>query len=461
MNPYRFTAAGLVAALTGTPAAAAADIDVGAVVRTACAGVSDPTMKRNLPMERLAEAILIHSDFPPSRLIGSQDITADSFQALLIQTVKQPTGKLPPAAARTARAYVERLGEDLGPDSNVSAKARGLKLSSAPPADSHRRRRWLFEDEGVKVDCMPAKAALGTVAESLDADSADLPPGLGVTKKIEDLALTGDSRKTAESATIGAKRIRSLADDGTRKTSTTLTFDGTVGVRLTGTEASAPGFMFANYTLSRERTKPAAELAAGARRDDKDTNGLSLGLQLTDIELLPVLTAAFQTSYVMDFVKGSRRGVGSVLLTPSWGKPKNADLGICRFGALKPISLNGFNFRTQCYAAAQLEYSHVFRLGRADFKKHGDFFAAGLVVGIDVAPPVFEKSGVVASLRYRYLPTISGTAPDVSRWDAALKYRWWLSGGGAFDMGVTYKRGEEFKTYSDEDSLELTLGFIF
>jgi hypothetical protein len=461
MSRNRIAAASLLTSLAGTPAAAAVDIDVSAVVRTACAGVADPTTEQNLPMERLAEAILIHSDFPPSRLLGNQDLTAASFKALLINTVKQPAGQLPLGAARTVRAYVERLGEDLGPDSNVSAKARGLKLTSQPPSTSHERRRWLFDDEGVKIACMPAKVGPMTVADSLDVDSTDLPPGLGVTKKIEDLALTGDARKIAESATIGAKRIRTLADDGTRKTSTTLTFDGTLGVRLTGPEASSPGFMFANYTLSRERAKPPAELAAGERRDDKDTNGLSLGLQLTDIELLPVLAAAVQTSYVMDFVKGSRRGVGSVLLTPAWGKPKNADLGICRFGALKPISLNGFNFRTQCYAAAQLEFSHVFRVGRADFKKHGDFFAAGLVLGIDVAPPVFEKSGVVASLRYRYLPTISGTAPDVSRWDAALKYRWWLGGGGAFDMGVTYKGGEEFKTYSDEDSLELTLGFIF
>jgi len=448
--------AGIAAtALSAAPAHAADDIDLSVVVRTACAGIKDAAAEKPVPLFRIAEAILYAAGYPPSQLLGDGALTRDQYAARVIATVTDPPASIDPATRRAIGRYLLKLGQDMGPGSNVTAKARGLRVTSPFPADTGDRA-WIFHTNASLV-CMPGKLPPATVVAELKADA---PPRFGLVKKVEDLALTGDDRKKADSATIGLKRERTENDDGTDKLTTTLTFDGTFGLRLTPDTASTPIFAFANYTLSRNRTKPAAELKAGERRDDKDTNGLALGIKTDDLPLrgIPVMIGG-QLSFVSDYVKDSRRGVGGILVTPGWRKP--LDLGLCSFGALKTIAIGSIAFRTQCVVAGELDYSHVFMVGRADFADHGDFLSAGFVVGIDLAPPLLEKNGIVSSLRYRYLPTVTGKAPDVKRIEASLKYRWWLVDATAIDFGLTYKRGEEFKTYTDEDSLELSFGVIF
>lgn len=56
---------------------------------------------------------------------------------------------------------------------------------------------------------------------------------------------------------------------------------------------------------------------------------------------------------------------------------------------------------------------------------------------------------------------ISGTAPDISRWDATVKYRIWLDSGLGVNLGLTYGKGRESRAYKDEDKLEAGLGLIF
>jgi hypothetical protein len=444
-------------ALSLASPALAQDVDLGAVVKVACAGIRDEKEERPLPLDRLAEAILFQVGAPPSRLIGDTPLSRDAYAQLVINAILSPPVALDQATRRAIRNYLLVLSQDIGPDSTVTPKARGIKVVSPFPADVGARD-WVFQPaNAVKLACMPAKAAPQTVAAILDESSA--PPRLGLIRKIEDLGLTGNDRKKAESAAIGVKRERTREDNGSSKTSTTLTFDGTLGFRVTGDDAVTHAFAFADYSLSRNRTKPAAALGVGERADDKDTNGLALGVTSDDIALgsLP-LSLSGSSSYILNFAKDSERGVGRILLTPGW---MPTDLGICGLGGLRTVDLGAAEFRTQCVLQGELAYSHVFKVGRADFKKHGDFLSAGVVVGIDLAPPLLEKSGVVGSFRYRWLPTISGVAPDVERIEAALKYRWWIGAATAFDFGLTYKRGEEFKTYTDEDSLELSFGVIF
>lgn len=454
-SPWHIAGA-LFAMALATPAAAEDDVDLAAVVKVACAGVRDEKEERRVPLERIAEAILFQSGYPPSRLLGDTAVTREAYARLVIATVVSPPDSVDGPTRRTIGHYVLRLGQDIGPGSSVTAKARGLKVVSPFPADTSDRA-WLFtQHDTVSVVCMPAKLPPQTVIAGLDAKTE--VPRLGLVKKIEDLALEGADRKKADSATIGVKRERTEGDDGSSKTTTTLTFDGTFGLRVTGDAAITPVFAFANYSLARNRSKPAAMLGPDERADDKDTNGLALGVAADDIALPIPASLSGQVSFVSDYAKGSRRAVGGVWLTPGW---QPTDLGFCGLGGLRTIELGKFAFRTMCVVQGELDYSHVFKVGRAKFKEHGDFLSAGVVVGIDLAPPLLEKSGVVGSFRYRYLPTISGRAPDINRIEAALKYRWWVAGATAFDFGFTYKRGEEFKTYTDEDALELSFGVIF
>lgn len=61
--------------------------------------------------------------------------------------------------------------------------------------------------------------------------------------------------------------------------------------------------------------------------------------------------------------------------------------------------------------------------GRANFEDRGDFLSLGPVVGFDLLAPLGESSEVVGNARYRFLPTVSGCAPDVSWLDVSPKYR--------------------------------------
>lgn len=68
---------------------------------------------------------------------------------------------------------------------------------------------------------------------------------------------------------------------------------------------------------------------------------------------------------------------------------------------------------------------------------------------------------MIASLSYRYLLTLSGPEPNIGRFDATLKYRFWLDDGLGVDLGLTYGRGRESKTYKYEDKLDVGFGVLF
>lgn len=440
--------------LFSTSASAGDIVDLAAVVKTACSGIRDSKEEKLVPLERLAEAILYQAGYPPSRLLSDTPVSSESYKHLLISTVIDPPSSIETHTKNAIKSYVLRLGQDLHPDSNVSAKARGIKVIPPFPNDTSDHA-WLFKNaDSIRVACMPGKTTSGVLAPK------SVPP-IGLVKRVEDLALSSQDRKKADSATIGFKRDKTQGSDGSNKTTKNITFDGVLGLRLTDNSEIDTIFAFANYTLARNRTKPAPPLNPGQRTGDKDTNGLELGIStvrsivVNDGTFVGDISGKF--GFTSDYSKGSRRVVGSIALTPGW---MPVDLGICSLGALKRIEITPIELRTQCFIQGELEYSHVFKAGRAEFNKHGDFLSTGVVIGMDVTPPLLEKSGVIGSLRYRYLPTISGEAPTIKRLEASLKYRWWLNDGTAVDFGVTYKHGEELKTYTNEDSINLSLGFL-
>lgn len=449
------------------PSGKTANADVAEIAAVACAD-DESGDRSDAIADAIAEGILYKAGYPTSRLFLGKTLDDHSRHDALMAVLVADTGDLRVDAV--ARQKVLRLAREFSQtmmrESHVDPKGLGLSVTSPEPANASTDPFWIFEPgNAVHFQCGTPKPAQ-TVEKRLDQASA--VPSLGLLKNIADLGLSGADRKKADSATFGLKRTKTEKDDGTFKKDVTLTFDGTLGLRLTSDQAPVPVFAFANYSLSRDRTKPAAVLAAGKHRDDGDTNGLALGFAAPKVWLVLArdedgypkagVTLDAQTSYVANFVKGSRRAVGEVNATPNLG---SGDLGLCGVGLEKAVTIFGVTFRSRCYAAGDIAYSHVLKVGSADFKDHGNFLSAGIAVGIVLAPPIYAKDGVVASASYRYLPTISGRAPDIKRVDAALKYRWWLSGGAAFDLGGTYKHGEELKTYTREDSLLLTFGVIY
>lgn len=104
--------------------------------------------------------------------------------------------------------------------------------------------------------------------------------------------------------------------------------------------------------------------------------------------------------------------------------------------------------------------SHVLERGSADFKDRGEFLGAGGRVAYQIAAPMGDKAGVLGGISFRYLPTLFGTAPDIRRWDASLKYRFWTDSGLGLDFGLTWAKGHEPISYAKEDKIELGFGLI-
>jgi hypothetical protein len=439
-----------LAIIVSSPAHAQVASDLPGVVRVACAA-GDPTTKRPLGIETLSEAILIQSGYPVGDLVALARTTKDdAYRDAVVKLVTDGEDRTDPFSERVGR-NVNALNQAFAA-ADGGGKSPGIAIVAGPPRPAKYDRYWFLRTPAATQFQCDSGEKVKSIIEIVSAPKQ--PPVIAITKAVEDLGKT-DGRATVDAAVLGVKVSKTVADDGSIKKTTTLTFDGTVGVRVL--PVPTPGFFYANYTLSKARVKPPPQLDPGKTQRDGDTDGLALGFTVQDIRLPFYVNLTAGTSYVMDFVKGSRRGVGSLTFSPGFNA---LDAGICGFGYLKTLNIGKVNFRTRCSIAGEFDYSHVLKAGTTKFEDRGDFFSVGPVAGFDILAPLNESTGIVGNVRYRFLPTISGVAPTVHRWDVSLKYRWWVGDGVGLDFGGTYKKGEEFKTYTKEDEFLLTFGIV-
>lgn len=441
---------------TVLPGVANADIDVGRPIASLCAQIPGKPLRR----ERLAEAFLAEAGVQTSEVAEAfkpapnQDVALKDYGALALKVVHD--GQLPGGKMNYGlRRLVQRLEERLAPTSGLTAKEVGLKATGAGSKPG-----WLFDPSAnVALECAP-----GDPPKSLSTawDEGVTRPLFSIRSTVDELRLVGDEAKEAGAFKLGYKREETEQDDGSTKTDKTLTIDGTAGIRLTKAGATAPIYLYGSYSLSEARTHPAPPLDPGKKVGDGDTDALEYGFSIAswlaraEADYSLVLDA--QIAEVRDFVKDSRRLKGRLAITP--GNPVTIGR-LCRLGAFLPHEAGNLSFRTRCRVRGEVEVAHVFDKGTADFKKHGEFLAAGPSFGYDIAAPMGDKAAIVASATYRYLPTLTGTAPDVERLDAGVKYRIWFDNGVGLDLGLTYAKGNEPKAYKDEDKLEVGVGIVY
>ena len=441
------------------------------IVKLACGGTATPEREQVISRSRLARAIYAAAGYLPEGLLSNQNlgdtVSLSRFDQLMFEGLLD-RDKIPatPDQRSNIGDFLRDFAQDASSESQVSSKNLGIKidppikneasndLTNPPPGPG----KLLFNpDKEYTIICLAGKPA-EKHPEIVAASAPTKVPRFGLVKDTDSLSLVGDERAAAGSAKISVTRSKARQDDSSNKTDTKLNFDGTFGVRLTGDNESTHSFAYASYTLERNRSFPAPDLADGERRDDGDTNVLELGLSVNDYILPGNISLIGQIGYIANFVKGSRRIRSRVLFEPSFG---DTDFGLCRVGQLSDFKPLAGKFRTKCYFALGAEFSHVARLGQDDFKKSGEFFAAGPVIGIDLAPAFGSENGIVGQLRYQYLPVLSGTAPKIERFDASLAYRFWVGAGVGLDFGGGYKRGTNLKSLEKEDIFELSFGIIF
>jgi hypothetical protein len=433
-------------------------IDAGALLKEACqampAGDATP-----LPRERLAERLLASFNVGGSDVISelaklntAAAITPSSYSAMLIQMAGVQDNSPIQGAAMDLQVYLK----------NPPSKKPAARL--ADPSDPVLNRdNWLFSsDWNGKILCGSSRAP--TTAVTTLAELAGKPlPRLGVVREVGSLTATGEDRQSAKSATIGFTNTVVRKADGSTKRTQLATVDATVGVRFTADKAQ-PMFLYANYTLNRSRVRPADTLKPGAFVDDADINVLETGVTAPDIDT-GFGSLAINGGYVVDFVSDAERIRAQAVLT--FGFKDKTFLGFCGLGHLHELSWLG-DARVMCLVTLDADYGNVTRAPRAivdtdpaPFVARGQFLSLGGSAGFQTAPPLNAKEGFVASVNYRYLKTVAGSALNIDRLDMALKYRWWLDSGRALDIGGAWKHGIEAKSYKVEDTLELSFGVLF
>jgi len=465
------TGLALVAAGMATAMAAPAHADdlasATGAIETVCAGVETQTEIRQ---RDLAEAVLVAAGMLPSKLTqlvatgpgrpADYRPSADDISIGALTFVRNPDligGK------QTGRIYdlLAVLSDHL--TQQGGALTGKLVVIGAEPEGS------VFA-EGVKLIC-PGKTPLTQIAGALPAPrerskGAKLGANpIVVRQKVEDF---GVAAKDASGSFQGSySRQRSTDLDGATTVTKTLAVRGVLGLRLAGDGEASYLFGYGDYALNRVRktTRPIATPAANDGRA-KDVDALELGLSgsvpLGDDDVIVRLSG--RAGAILDFATGARRLVGGLRAEPTGigtiGSPRAA---LCGFGAYSD-NVFGLPIEARCSAAARIEVSEVLRAGTAKLTKADELVAIGGDVTWEFRPRLLSdgkpRDGMVGSLVYRYQRMVAGQAPDIDRFDATLKYRWWTK-DLAFDLGFTYSDGTEPKSLADENKLSITIGILY
>ncbi|MGR4865378.1 hypothetical protein [Caulobacter sp. LARHSG274] len=431
---------------------AQADVKPSVAINLICAGIEPG---KSVDYREFAAAVAAAAGVTPADLNPTDKAmsVADYNQAALVLLRNREVQRRPAVTANIL-ALVADTEDLLADNSPTSAEDAGLKVEGAGHGSN-----WLFQPDNQRLTCVgkgPPKVEDQYIKPIKRSR-------LALRGKVEALGLIGEERKTADAFKFGYKREISEQDDGSSKTDRTETFDGVLGLRLSPDTWTAPVFAYADYSLSRARKKPEPPLDPGKAVDDDDTNAWELGFSTAgqlfyDQALSRSVLVDARIGWVSDDIKASRRAVVGLGATPGFaiadGKP-------CGLGGFAPQTLGVLKFRVRCRIRFEAEASYVDEAGKADFKTYGKFLAGGATIGFDIAPPMGDDAGIITSVSYRYLPVISGRAPDVHRLDTTVKYRFWLENGLGLDLGLTYGKGRETKTYKDEDKIEAGVGVLF
>ena len=451
----------LCSVIAVAPATAQDAADIRPVIATACAAKAEDDQLRM----RLAEALLSRAGVLPADILMDPSLSvaaaqsevsngrarADAFGKAAIIAVQR--GAVGGATEDLINRMRERLEQYTGADSKYPTPDRRLVVVNPPDGSN-----WLFDSARVlKMKCVDEEGSESAIAQM---EKPEPRPLLSLREKVEELSLTGDAAKTAGAANIGLKRVRTEEDDGTHKTVTSLSVAGTLGLRLTSNNASAPMYAYGSYALSRDRAKPRPDPTKN--QSEGDINALEAGLSVNDLLLRRAadisLVGTFQGAFVDDFHHHARRLQFRVAITPGFAANLRP---LCDIGGFSNAKSATLHFRTRCILTFEAEGGHVLHAGTADFKNRGEYLSVGGHVGYQIAAPIGDDAAILGGISYRYLPTLAGKAPDIRRWDASFKYRVWLNSGQGIDLGLTWAKGTEPVSYEDEDNLELGFGLIW
>jgi len=453
------SAALLVLAAIATPSRAAVSTPPSAIIPRAC----DRLGGDDIDQVRLGQALLIEAGVLPSEFVADELGAAtpglspnQAFERALIRklgliSIGQATYR---DSDRTMVIRNAIWALEVSLRASVGVEAAPLRLSALPTGP-----RWLFQSESPTWTMRCKDAPRVTIVEELEEGNP--PRAFAIRAKPEELALTGRDARAAGAFSLGVERTRTVLDDGTNKTVTAFSVNGTVGLRLSGPTAPTATFAYARYSLQRSRTTPAPVLAAGTSQGDGDTNALETGL-LIDTELLGnesefKLFANTQVSITFDFANDSSRGRLRSVIRPAF---PDRSLLICRLGSYEIFREGAV--RTRCGLQVEVEAARVFEQGRTPLGNYDDFLAIGARGSFELFVPTAGQPGVglLAGVSYRRLEVLHGPFDRISRVEAQFKHRFWTTAGPGIDLGISYVRGRNEVSYERENVLRFGIGIV-
>lgn len=442
------------AALTafGWSAEAMAQPSAADILTRACKNRPD----RVLTQGQIAEALVIEAGGSPQELVRAQPLPTlpagatlgDAYEAALVAAVRSILENGTKPLYSDINQGVQNLARALprkpeGVQVTVPAGQEVVVFGQGAPT-------W-------SITCGKGKPSPSLVEE---LESTKPLPLISIRETAEELWLRGEKRESAGAFQVGFERSRSRADDDSIETETSLTIDGTVGLRLTKPNPDLMAYLFATYNLQQDRSDPPPELEPDESESDDDTNALAVGAHATFDGCVggctdgSPITIDAQPAAVFDFAKDSSRLRFRLLATPRQYVP----LGLCGLNGYGPGPL-----RPRCEISFESEGGLMLSQGEAEPTDQDDYLALGARASIEFFLLTGDdgESGFLASVRGRYLPVVAGRLADIERIDLKLAHRFWTGGDVGIDVGFTFSNGTNELSFEKEDILTFGVGIVY
>lgn len=319
---------------------------------------------------------------------------------------------------------------------------------------------WLLDD-GVILECKVAlkPAASGSTSQPI------IHTKLRLRGTVDALSLKGRKFETAPSAELSYKRARTILADNSEKFTNTFAIKGALGYSLADSWETSV-LAYSSYELSKVRVTPPPVLTPPATQADGDTEIVKLGFigsNLYDLNpdpllLSPNMTLQLDGSYIFDLTKESERMRASVSLSPNFALPYRSFCGLDGFVDTFIPGLQG-----SCSVAALYSLNHFTDKGKVVLTAKDDFVHAGFRVKGDWALAAHRSAGAIFGVGYEKQWIIHGTVPDIDRFNAYVKYRFWLNPqrNSAIDVGFDFVDGINPDSFEDQNEVKFSAGILF
>jgi hypothetical protein len=350
-------------------------------------------------------------------------------------------------------------------DADIGLKTFDASMNPASLWHSSDSNRVELANLKGTLRCKVKRAVPVVTDGARTADQPKMASGIDLSLRgvVDDLFLTGKERKKGSAAELAVERVRSFADDGSRKQVTTLTAKAVIGWMILPASGSDKLAAYVGYELNRPRSKPSVAPELPATLRDGDTELLKLGvvgsayLDLTkDKSGDAAAIVTVDTAYLFDVAHNAERLRGRFIVSPYlYVKPG----GLCGVRYFAQTFIGGL--RARCQLDVSMQQNIVTKEGRLQTEDGMDSILIGGKFSYDLMVSGDLDAGIVAGASLDYQRRIYGGVPHVRQHRLYLKYRIWSGEAFGLELGPELIDGINPESFEDENKVVIKAGIIF